>query len=634
MKKNIFLSTFLLSIFLFIIPCYAKDKEIKVNIPKNYTSAKFILTFENDCSEFTVFVTDKNNKTKEEATVVDPHRMECVINDVSEGEWYVKINSPETYGLSETETEEHEESIITSPEIGKVEVKVEGSTKKIVDVSKDIRVATDIVGLKMYFKDDTFVAEWTDDTVGEVAISVVDSSTMEVYGQDKVKTNHYEVELDDDKVDEIFVVIVPATSANIEGADNGYTFTFDNHPDAVITYEDLTITNKDSIEVHVKLNQPYSVLTIANGKEIDRTDQLVAGEYDFKVPTDVGENEFLTYIIDSNGNMRSTSWYLIKDVVAPNLQLKENYENIYTMDKSIDIEGRIEDYDTFTINDEKVKVENDHTFKYVYPLKEGMNVIDIIARDEAGNISRYEATVTRVLEENKTVPWLKIIVSVSLLVLVALYIYDNYKKRVNGDMPSTKIKNKRNQENKVERNNKDKNRKDAIKGIFTDLLSFAIPVITIYIVVTYIISVGVVQSGSMEPTLPVGNTTFDNRLAYIKNEPQRGDIVTFYSEEFHNYFAKRIIGIPGDKIEFRDGYVVINGVYADESSYLDSDVETNCTKTFEVPENCYFMLGDNRLYSIDSRYWKQPYINKKDFVGMYIGQIDFSFERDVFRTLK
>ena len=72
------------------------------------------------------------------------------------------------------------------------------------------------------------------------------------------------------------------------------------------------------------------------------------------------------------------------------------------------------------------------------------------------------------------------------------------------------------------------------------------PVVMVYLIVTFVIMISVVQSGSMEPTLKTGNTTFYNRIAYVSSSPQRGDVVVFYSEEMNEYMGKRIIGLPGD----------------------------------------------------------------------------------------
>jgi len=124
---------------------------------------------------------------------------------------------------------------------------------------------------------------------------------------------------------------------------------------------------------------------------------------------------------------------------------------------------------------------------------------------------------------------------------------------------------------------------------------------------------------------PDGATNQDialyNKLAYDITDVQRGDIIAFWSDEGNAFYAKRVIGLGGDTIEFHDGYVFINGLLADESLYLDENVETNCSKTFTVPEGCVFVLGDNRDESLDSRYFLNPYIPLEDIEGKYIGSI-------------
>ncbi len=167
------------------------------------------------------------------------------------------------------------------------------------------------------------------------------------------------------------------------------------------------------------------------------------------------------------------------------------------------------------------------------------------------------------------------------------------------------------------------------KGLIKDVIPVAIPLLVFYLILKFVVFLSVVQSGSMVPTLGVGNTVFYNRLAYVNNAPQRGDIVVFFSDEFGVYFGKRIIGLPGDEISFKDGYVVINGQYCDESAYMPANVETNCTKTFTVPDGCYFMLGDNRENSNDSRFWENPYIPFEKINGRYLWQIDFSIQFDI-----
>lgn len=177
-----------------------------------------------------------------------------------------------------------------------------------------------------------------------------------------------------------------------------------------------------------------------------------------------------------------------------------------------------------------------------------------------------------------------------------------------------------------------KNNKPKLKIVIKDFLSFVIPLIIFYIIATKVFFISVVLSESMEPTLKVGNTVVYNKIAYIVNPPQRGDAVVFYSEEFDEYYSKRIIGIPGDHISFNNGTVMINSEYLDESAYIPKDMRTDCYLGFEdfnVPKGYYFVMGDNREYSFDSRHWKQTYISEDMIIGKYIWQIDFSIQYDI-----
>ena len=81
---------------------------------------------------------------------------------------------------------------------------------------------------------------------------------------------------------------------------------------------------------------------------------------------------------------------------------------------------------------------------------------------------------------------------------------------------------------------------------------------------------------------------------------------------------KRIIGLPKETIKFVDGYVYVNEKRLDESMYLDEEGNTYSSETFKVPENSYFVLGDNRLDSYDSRYMKVSFVSKVNIVGRVI----------------
>lgn len=119
-----------------------------------------------------------------------------------------------------------------------------------------------------------------------------------------------------------------------------------------------------------------------------------------------------------------------------------------------------------------------------------------------------------------------------------------------------------------------------------------------------------VPSGSMETTIPEDTLLISWQLPYMVSDPmpQRGDIVTFWSDELGKLLVKRVVGLPGDEITFQDGYTYINGEMLDES-YLPRQGITQCSASFLVPEGCVFFMGDNRTGSNDARSWKQPYIS-------------------------
>ena len=127
----------------------------------------------------------------------------------------------------------------------------------------------------------------------------------------------------------------------------------------------------------------------------------------------------------------------------------------------------------------------------------------------------------------------------------------------------------------------------------------------------------VITSGSMRPTMEIGEHVIANRLAYLFNDPQRGDMVFFANPENENeIYVKRIIGLPGDKVEIKKGKVYINdSEKALKEPYLFEKAEKLDFGPFNVPENCYFMLGDNRNISNDSRFWNIHYVSKDKIYG-------------------
>lgn len=134
-----------------------------------------------------------------------------------------------------------------------------------------------------------------------------------------------------------------------------------------------------------------------------------------------------------------------------------------------------------------------------------------------------------------------------------------------------------------------------------------------------------VPSGSMETTIPEDTLLISWQLPYMVSDPtpQRGDIVTFWSDELGKVLVKRVIGLPGDTITFADGYVYINGEKLEEE-YLPVKGVTECDESFTVPEGCFFPMGDNRTGSNDARSWANPYvkvsaIQAKPFLVISVG---------------
>ena len=150
------------------------------------------------------------------------------------------------------------------------------------------------------------------------------------------------------------------------------------------------------------------------------------------------------------------------------------------------------------------------------------------------------------------------------------------------------------------------------------ILTFAFAIGVALFLKNFIIINATVPTGSMENTIMPGDDLLGLRTAYLFKDPQRGDIIIFkFPDDESQKFIKRIIGLPGDLVQIEDGKVYINGSTTSlEEPYLKEEWTRN-TGPFEfvVPEGCYFVMGDNRNDSLDSRYWDNPFVTEDEIIG-------------------
>ncbi len=131
--------------------------------------------------------------------------------------------------------------------------------------------------------------------------------------------------------------------------------------------------------------------------------------------------------------------------------------------------------------------------------------------------------------------------------------------------------------------------------------------LTVVFLTNFVFLSGIVWSESMENTLMVNERFIGNRLYYKFNTPQRYDVVVFRDpDDGSHLMVKRIIGVGGDTIQIKDGQLFINGV-ATEEPYLKEKMLGHFGP-YNVPEDAYLLLGDNRNRSSDARAWQHTFV--------------------------
>ena len=148
-----------------------------------------------------------------------------------------------------------------------------------------------------------------------------------------------------------------------------------------------------------------------------------------------------------------------------------------------------------------------------------------------------------------------------------------------------------------------------------EILKIVIIALVIVIPIRYFLFQPFIVNGqSMEPNFENSNYLIVDELSFRFRDPQRGEVVVFrYPKNISQRFIKRIIGLPGDKIEVKAGSIMVNDQVLDESKYLPSGVQTPGNIQTSLNENEYFVLGDNRISSFDSRQWGT--LPRKNIIG-------------------
>ena len=157
-----------------------------------------------------------------------------------------------------------------------------------------------------------------------------------------------------------------------------------------------------------------------------------------------------------------------------------------------------------------------------------------------------------------------------------------------------------------------------IKEFLKDTFKYILTVVVVLVIIIYVVSIQQVVGPSMSPTLNSGDILILNKLNYKIFEIKRFDIVSLSSKQ-SKYLVKRVIGLPGEKVEYKDNKLYINDQVLKEE-FLDETIMTNNFSLSSIgyetiPEGMYFVVGDNRGNSDDSRDIKIGLIKEEDIIG-------------------
>ena len=162
-----------------------------------------------------------------------------------------------------------------------------------------------------------------------------------------------------------------------------------------------------------------------------------------------------------------------------------------------------------------------------------------------------------------------------------------------------------------QRRRKEQRRKN-VREVISTILYLAILCVAVYFILHYVGQSTVVRGDSMDTTLSDGQNLIMDKLSYHFRDPERYDIVIFkYPDDPSKIFIKRVIGLPGETVTVKDGKIYIDGKEQTQAVSFCPEEMAGSFGPYEVPEDSYFVMGDNRNNSLDSRYWDNTYVKKE-----------------------
>lgn len=166
------------------------------------------------------------------------------------------------------------------------------------------------------------------------------------------------------------------------------------------------------------------------------------------------------------------------------------------------------------------------------------------------------------------------------------------------------------EEENMSRRSKNKKKKSSLREMVEVIVT---ALVLAFLIKTFVVGNFWIPSESMVPTIEVNDKVIVTNFSYWFEGPERGDVIVFrYPLDTKKDYIKRCIGLPGETIEFRDSKLYVDGQMVEEP-YLPEGLVFEDYGPIEVPEGQYFMCGDNRNHSSDSRVW--GFVEKRFIIG-------------------